>query len=77
VHHIRQLFLVHLPVRDPDAGFRHQILQVVIHRGDGLHAVVHKEHLPAAVQLANDRLAHQFRVVRSDVRDNWQPFLGR
>ncbi|MEI2704358.1 MAG: hypothetical protein V9E89_03630 [Ilumatobacteraceae bacterium] len=41
------------------ARFRHNLLQPFAQRVDGLHAVVHDEHLPAALHLAQHRLAHQ------------------
>ena len=58
-HHLRQVVFVHLPVRHPDPRFRHQVVQVQLHAVDGLDAVVDEEHLPAAFDLAQDRLAHQ------------------
>jgi len=77
MHHLGQLALVDLPMRDADPGFRHQLGKVVVHRRDGLHAVVNVKNLAAAVQFPNDRLAYQFGVVRPHVRDHRQAFLRR
>ena len=46
-----------------------------MHGADGLHPVVHKEDLPAALQLAQDSLAHQTRRVWADMGDDRQAFL--
>ena len=48
-----------------------------LHAVDGLHAVMHEEHLPAAFQLAQDSLAHQLGRIRPDVRDDRQALLRR
>ena len=40
-------------------------------------AVVHKEDLSTALQLAQDRLAHQLRRIRSNMGDDRQAFFGR
>ena len=49
--------LVHLPMGDADPRLGNQLLHLAAHGGDGLYPVVDEEHLPAAVQLAQDGLA--------------------
>ena len=56
-HHLLELPLAHLPVGDADGHLRHQLPQELLHRADRLHPVVHEEHLPAALDLAQDGLA--------------------
>ena len=51
VHHAFQVVVVHLAVRDGDAGLRHERLDLFGQCINGLHAVVHDEHLAAAGQL--------------------------
>ena len=41
--------LAHLPVRHADGHLGHQLLEQLLHRVDGLHAVVDEEDLPAAL----------------------------
>ena len=54
--------LVHLAVADGDARLGHQLAAGGCATWlDGLHAVVHEEDLPAALQLAQDGLADQLR----------------
>ncbi len=77
VHRLFQLVFGHLAVADADAGFGNERCQFVPHREDGFHPVVQVEHLPAALQLAQHRLAHQLLAVRPDVGDDRHPFLGR
>ncbi len=77
VHDRRKFPFGHLPMTHIHPRFRHQFLQVCLHRVDRVDAVVDKEDLPAAFQFAQDRLSHQPRRIRSHVRDDRQSFLGR
>jgi hypothetical protein len=63
VHHVLEVALAHLPVADGHARARHDAPDVVRVRLDRLDAVVHEEHLPAAIELARDRLLEQPVVV--------------
>ena len=56
-HHRFQLALAHLPVGDRDAGVRHQLLHLAGDFLDVPHLVVQEEHLSAALQFAQQRLA--------------------
>ena len=47
-----------------------KLLQVVLHSLDGLHPVVDKKDLPAALQFARNRLARQARLLRTHMGDN-------
>ncbi len=76
-HHLREFTLVHLTMPNANARLRNELLQVQFHRVDGLHAVVDKEDLPAALQFAQDGLAYQFGRIRPDVRHHRQAFFGR
>ena len=65
-HHLLQRALVHLAVGDGDARLGHQLAQRGGGHVDGLHAVVHPEHLALAQQLAADRLDGDALVVAAD-----------
>ena len=54
-HRALERLLVHLPVPDDDARFRHEPLHQAADREDRLDAVVHEVHLAAARQLVADR----------------------
>ena len=54
-HRPLERLLVHLPVADDDARFRHQALNQCADREDRLDAVVDEVHLAAAAELAPDR----------------------
>ena len=56
IHHAFQVVVVHLAVRDGDAGLRHERLDFFGQSINRLHAVVHDEHLAAAGQLVEDRV---------------------
>ena len=58
-HDLLELALVHLAVADEHARLGHERAHALAHRVDRLHAVVHEEDLPAALQLAQDGLAHR------------------
>ena len=58
-HHLLELALAHLAVGDDDARLGQQLAQLLGLRLDRLDAVVDEEHLAAAVELAQDRVAHQ------------------
>jgi hypothetical protein len=76
-HHLLHLVLGHLAVADGDLHLRHQVCE--LRRGvvDGLDAVVHVEHLPAAVHLAQNGVGDDFRIELHDVRVHRQPVRGR
>ena len=67
----------HLAVADFDSRLRHQLAQTLPHEVDALDAVVQVENLPAAVQLAQDRRAHDLVLVRGDDRFDGQSLLRR
>ena len=52
---------MHLAVAHDEARLGHKLLQLRSELLDGLHAVMHEEDLPAALQLAQDDLPHQLR----------------
>src|SRR5712692_4495084 len=56
-HHVLELALLHLAMRNCRRGLGHQGAKVARHVVDILDAVVHEEDLPAAVQLAQNRSA--------------------
>ena len=69
-HHFLEFVRFHLAVADDDARVGHQRLQFRPHDFDGHHAVVQKENLPAAIQLALDGVANDaFVVLRHDGLD--------
>ena len=51
-HHILKLVLSHLPMPDADSRFRHELLQLLRDDANAPDAVMDKEHLAAAVDLA-------------------------
>ena len=57
-HAVLEVALLHLAVRDQHAHLGHELAQHVLELADRVHAVVHEEDLPAALHLAQDRLAH-------------------
>jgi hypothetical protein len=77
VHCPLQLVLVHLPMADADARFGDKGGQRFPDRTDRLHPVMEVKNLSAPLDLAQDRLAHQFFAVRADARDDRHPLLGR
>ena len=60
-HHVFQLVLGHLAVADVDLCLGHDLGQPHRHGVDVVDAVVDEVNLPAAVQLAQDRVAHRAR----------------
>ena len=56
-HHALELALAHLAVRDRDPRLGHQLLEPLAHPLDRFHFVVQEVDLPAALQLAQHRLA--------------------
>ena len=56
LHHVAELFFVHLPVRHGDLGLRNAVLEPCGALVDRLHAVVQVIHLPAARKLPPDSL---------------------
>ena len=67
----------HLAVGDDDARLGQQLAQLLGLRLDRLDAVVDEEDLPAAVELAQDRVAHEARGRLRDARLDGQPVLRR
>src|SRR5208337_3963472 len=65
-HHVLELALLHLAVRDCDLRLGHERAQMTGHVVDILDAIVDEEYLAAAIQLAEYRIANR-RVV--EVRD--------
>ena len=53
-HHAFQVAVVHLPVGNSDAGFRHPRFHIFSQHVDVLHAVVHHEHLATARKFVAD-----------------------
>ena len=58
-HRVLQLALAHLAVRNADARFGEQRLQLLVHGVDRLDLVVQEVDLAAALELAQHRLAHE------------------
>ena len=63
----------HLPVRDRDARLRHGLVEIGLHLGEVLDARRDVERLPAAVALAQQRLAHHDRIERRDEGAHREP----
>ena len=76
-HHALEHPLGHLPVTDGDARRRHEPPNPLGCRLDRLDAVVDVEDLPAAIELAADRVPHQALVVLRDACLDRQARLGR
>ena len=76
-HHLLELALAHLPVADDEPRVRQQPPQLLGLRLDRLDAVVDVEHLPAAVELAQDRVADEPGRRLGDPRLDRQPVLRR
>ena len=53
----------HLAVADEDAGVGDELLNLIRHLDDVVHAVVDEIDLPLAIELAQDRLLHALLVV--------------
>ncbi len=64
-------------MRDADASARRDPLHVVGVRLNRLDAVVHEEHLAAAIQLARDAFLDEAVVVRLDVGEHRRPVARR
>jgi hypothetical protein len=76
-HDPLQHALGHLAMTDGHPGARDQTAHPGRGPLDGLDPVVDVEHLPAAVDLAQDGVAHQPVVVLGDAGQNRQARLGR
>ncbi len=72
-HGALQLALVHLAVRHDHARVGHQVLDEARHRRQRLHAIVHEEHLAAALQLALERFLDDGAVEAAHDRLDGQP----
>ena len=76
-HHLFEFALAHLPVPNGDVCLRHKAANLLGDDMDAAHAVVHEKHLPATIQLAQDRIAHDALVVLGNIRANGQAFFRR
>ena len=76
-HHPLEHAFRHLAVTDGDFRLRHEAANARRSGLDVLDPVVDVEDLPATVDLAVDRVAHQAVVVLRDPRLDGQPRLGR
>ncbi len=77
MHHRCKLALRHLSVANIHAGFRNQLVEMHLHRFDGLYAVMHKEDLTTALEFAQNGLPHQLGRIRPHMRDDGQALLRR
>jgi hypothetical protein len=66
-HHLLELALAHLPVRDREAHARAQRAQPLGGLVDRLDAVVQEERLPAALVLAHDRPLDELLLVLAHI----------
>jgi hypothetical protein len=76
-HDLLELFRPHLPVRHGDSGFRHRIGELERDAFDRFDAVVEKENLAAALQLAQDGIADHAIIVTRDIGLDRQPVERR
>ena len=76
-HDLFQLALRHLAVADAKGRLRHDAFQPLGDLRNAAHTVVDEEDLPAAVDLAQNRLADQRLVVLGDGGLDRQALLGR
>ena len=76
-HHALELALRHLAVADDDPGARQHPPELLGLGLDRLDPVVDEEHLPAAVELAQDRVADEPGRRLGDPGLDRQPVLGR
>ena len=76
-HDFFQFFGPHLAMRDGDFRFRNQIGQLERQAIDRFDAIMKKEHLTAAFQLAQDRVTNQSLIVAGYVGLNRQPIYRR
>jgi hypothetical protein len=53
-----------------DVRFRYKPFETVTRRFDRLDTIVHEEHLTAAIDLAQDCLTYEARVILADVCDD-------
>ena len=76
-HHLLELPLAHLPVRDADPRAPGRCRGGTAPWPDGADAVVDEVDLPAALQLGLDRLLHRARVELHHEGADGAPVLGR
>ena len=76
-HHLLERAFGHLAVADDEPRAGQHLAQLVGLRLDRLDAVVDEEHLSAAIQLAQDRVAHEARRRLGDARLDRQAVLRR
>ncbi len=76
-HHPFQIALVHLAVGDFDARFGHQFFELATAVFDGLDLVVQEIHLAAALNFAQDGLAHHRAAFAAHEGLDRQPLLRR
>ena len=77
MHHIGEFMLRHLAVAHIHMRFGHELIEMRLHRIDGVDAIMHEENLSTAFEFAQDGLPHQLRRIGANVRDDGQTFLGR
>ena len=65
-HHGFEHIFVHLPVPDPDARLGNQLMQFLHDLVDGVNTIVDEESLAAALDLAQDHVAHELIVGLGD-----------
>src|SRR5438874_9481451 len=76
-HHVFQLALAHLSVRNRNARFRQQLPEAFGGGADRVDVVVKKINLPAALQLAECRFANDADGKRRDERLDGKALLRR
>jgi hypothetical protein len=76
-HHLLERALAHLAVADCEPGAGEHLAQLLGLRLDRLDPVVDIEHLPAAIELAQDRVSDQPGGCLGDPGLDRQPILGR
>ena len=76
-HHVLEVALAHLPVRDRDPRLGHQLREPLGRRADGVDVVVQEVDLAAALQLAQHRLADDAARVCGHERLDREPPLRR
>src|SRR5581483_7502906 len=76
-HHLLQFPLAHLAVADDDPRVGYELLNLLGHFKDVVHAVVYEIDLSFAIQLAKDRLANALLIVADHLRDDAAAVLRR
>ena len=76
-HDLLQLMLLHLSVSHQNAGFRHQLPNLLSQTLNILHTVVHDIHLTASAQLPANAVLEQFRSALHNISLNGITVLRR